>query len=129
MKKYVEVVCAVILDDHKVLATQRGYGTYKDKWEFPGGKIEKGEDCKEALVREIKEELNCLISVDKYLTSIKCDYGDFTLMMHCFLTSLKKGNVVLLEHESMKWLDVNNLDSLDWLEADRQLLKRVKEEI
>lgn len=123
--KTIEVVAAVIKEDDKILATQRGYGDYKDKWEFPGGKIEAEESPKEALIREIQEELDVLISVDKYLCTVDYDYPEFHLTMHCYVCSIAEGDLVLKEHEAARWLSKNKLYEIDWLPADVKVLNMV----
>ena len=120
--KQVEVVAAVIERDGKIFATQRGYGEYKDWWEFPGGKIEPGETQCEALKREIMEELNTEINIDKFLLTINYDYPNFHLTMHCFLCSVISGNLELLEHENARWLSPSELKSVEWLPADIEVL-------
>lgn len=120
--KQVEVVAAVIEHDGRIFATQRGYGEYKDWWEFPGGKIESGETQCEALKREIKEELNTEINIDKFLLTINYDYPNFHLTMHCFLCSVISGNLELLEHENARWLSPSELKSVEWLPADIEVL-------
>ena len=117
-KKAINVVAAIIRKDDQVFATQRGYGDYKDWWEFPGGKIEKGETPEEAIVREIKEELNTEIAVDSFLTTVEYDYEQFHLTMDCFWCSIKEGHLQLLEHEAAKWLPLNDLRQVNWLPAD-----------
>ena len=126
--KTVRVVAAVIYDDHKILATQRGYGDYKDGWEFPGGKIEPGETSRAALVREIKEELGAVVEPGKLISTIEYDYPDFHLSMDCFWCRLVSGRPVLREHEAVKWLTFAELDSVDWLPADLTLLPMIREE-
>ena len=126
--KTVRVVAAVIYDDHKILATQRGYGDYKDGWEFPGGKIEPGETSRAALVREIKEELGAVVEPGKLISTIEYDYPDFHLSMDCFWCRLVSGRPVLREHEAAKWLTFAELDSVDWLPADLALLPMIREE-
>ena len=126
--KTVRVVAAVIYDDHKILATQRGYGDYKDGWEFPGGKIEPGETSRAALVREIKEELGAVVEPGKLINTIEYDYPDFHLSMDCFWCRLVSGRPVLREHEAAKWLTFAELDSVDWLPADLTLLPMIREE-
>lgn len=121
--KTIEVVAAIITKDGKFFATQRGYGEFKDGWEFPGGKIEPGETPEEALVREIKEELNADIKVGKLVDVVEYDYPEFHLTMHCFLCELNGEHLVLLEHEAARWLLHDELDSVDWLPADRGLIK------
>ena len=116
--KTVKVVAAIIRDGDKVFATQRGYGEYKDGWEFPGGKIEPGETPQQALVREIKEELDTDIAVGDCLTTVEYDYPEFHLSMDCFLCHIKKGELTLLEHEAARWLPADDLKQVDWLPAD-----------
>ena len=120
--KNIEVVAAIILRDGKVFATQRGYGPWKDWWEFPGGKMEAGESRQEALRREIREELDAEISIDKYLTTIEWDYPEFHLTLHCYICSLISGDLTLLEHESAAWLDAKTLRDVQWLPADESLV-------
>lgn len=120
--KSIEVVAAVIERDGRIFATQRGYGEYKDWWEFPGGKIEPGETQCEALKREIMEELNTEIDIDKFLLTINYDYPNFHLTMHCFLCSVISGNLELLEHENARWLIPSELKSVEWLPADIEVL-------
>lgn len=123
--KRIEVVAAVICCEGKYFATQRGYGEFKDYWEFPGGKIEAGESREEALKREIREELDTEISVDSFLTTVECDYPDFHLTMHCFLCSVRSGHLVLKEHENAAWLSREELGSVDWLPADVEVVKKL----
>lgn len=125
--KTIEVVAAVIVRDGRIFATQRGYGDFKDMWEFPGGKIESGESREEALKREIKEELDADISVDSFLQTVEYDYPKFHLILHCFLCSLKTKKVHLLEHESSRWLSADELDSVAWLPADLSLVSSLKQ--
>lgn len=125
--KTVEVVAAIIRKDDKVLATQRGYGDFKDGWEFPGGKVEKGETPEAAIVREIQEELDVVISVESFLTTVDYDYPTFHLTMHCYICTVAEGEVCLLEHEAAKWLDASTVDTVDWLPADIEVVKAVKE--
>lgn len=132
--KYVRVVAAVIkaTNENKepiIFATQRGYGEYKDGWEFPGGKIEKGETPGEALAREIKEELDTIISVGELIDTVEYDYPAFHLSMDCFWCDLIEGNLVLKEHEAARWLTVDKLDSVDWLPADITLIDKIREEL
>ena len=116
--KIIHVVAAVVVQDGKVLSTQRGYGNYKDWWEFPGGKIEAGEMPEQALVREIREELAAEITVDKYLTTVEYDYSEFHLSMACYWCSVKEGHLTLLEHEAARWLPLDDLRQVNWLPAD-----------
>ena len=125
MKK-IEVVAAIIQKDQKIFATQRGYGEFKDGWEFPGGKIEQGETPRQALVREIKEELDTEIEVGELVYIVEYDYPQFHLTMHCFLCTIKSGDLVLKEHEAAKWLAPEDLDSVDWLPADLGLIEKLK---
>ena len=116
--RQIEVVAAIIVKDHKVFATQRGYGEWKDFWEFPGGKIDAGETPEEALRREIKEELDTEIAVGELFTTIDYDYPTFHITMHCYLCTIENGSLTLLEHEAAKWLSLDQLDSITWLPAD-----------
>lgn len=124
--KTIKVVAAIIIHEGKIFATQRGYGEFKDGWEFPGGKIEPGETPQEALVREIKEELDTEIEVKDFLETVEYDYPEFHLSMDCFFCRIKEGKLVLKEHEAAKWLTADTLDSVDWLPADRGLIKGVR---
>ena len=116
--RQIEVVAAIIVKDNKVFATQRGYGEWKDFWEFPGGKIDAGETPEEALRREIKEELDTEIAVGELFTTINYDYPTFHITMHCYLCTIENGSLTLLEHEAAKWLSLEQLDSVTWLPAD-----------
>lgn len=120
--KTINVVAAVIIDDNRIFATQRGYGQWKDWWEFPGGKIESGESPEEALRREIREELATEIIVGDLLTTVEYDYPDFHLSMQCFLCKTASGNLTLLEHEDARWLTKDELDSVNWLPADKNVI-------
>ena len=126
-KKSIHVVAAIIKQDNKIFATQRGYGDFKDKWEFPGGKMETGETPEEALVREIREELATEIHVDQYLMTVEYDYPEFHLSMDCFWCSVVSGELTLLEHEAAKWLPVNDLRQVKWLPADVEIIERIEE--
>ncbi len=125
MKK-VNVVAAIIREQDKIFATQRGYGEYKDGWEFPGGKVEEGETPEEAIVREIQEELDMEIQVVQYFMTVEYDYPSFHLSMQCFLCNIKEGTPTLLEHEDAKWLKLEDLDSVDWLPADIEVVYALK---
>ena len=125
--KQIEVVAAIIQKDGRFFATQRGYGDWKDWWEFPGGKMEAGETPEEALKREINEELSTEISVDKFLCTVEYDYPAFHLTMHCYLCSLLTEALHLNEHEAAKWLGKDELDSVKWLPADLEVVKKIKE--
>ena len=127
--KQIEVVAAIICKDDKIFATQRGYGEWKDWWEFPGGKMEVGETPEEALVREIREELSAEINVGELLTTVEYDYPKFHLTMHCYLCSLIGEALHLNEHEAAKWLAKDELDSVKWLPADLELIQTIKSRI
>ena len=121
--KTIEVVAAVIFDKHgRIFATQRGYGEWKDWWEFPGGKIEAGETPEEALRREIREELDTDILVGPLLRTIDYDYPAFHLTMHCFRCTLRHKHLTLLEHEAARWLTPAELPSVPWLPADQSFI-------
>ena len=127
--KHIEVVAAAIRDGDHVFATQRGYGDFKDWWEFPGGKIEPGETREEALVREIREELSVDILIDRFLRTVEWDYPAFHLTLHCYLCSLASGSIRLNEHEAARWLDAESIRSVKWLPADDSLLQIITNEI
>lgn len=145
--KTIKVVAAIIKQGDKIFATQRGYGEFKDGWEFPGGKVEPGETDEAALVREIKEELDADINVLEFFAPVEYDYPDFHLSMNCYVCELAgtgdeagaeidaegevgadfgTGGIVLKEHESAKWLTKEQLDSVDWLPADIDVVERLK---
>ena len=124
--KTVRVVAAIIIENDKVFATQRGYGEFKDGWEFPGGKIEPGETPEEAIVREIKEELDTEVEVTELLDTVEYDYPNFHLSMGCFICKIKSGDLVLKEHEAAKWLTKDTLGSLEWLPADMGLVGEIE---
>uniref|UniRef100_A0AB33JAB1 8-oxo-dGTP diphosphatase n=1 Tax=Prevotella sp. GTC17260 TaxID=3236796 RepID=A0AB33JAB1_9BACT len=125
--KQIEVVAAIIHDDQgRIFTTQRGYGEWKDWWEFPGGKIEAGETPEEALKREIREELSTGISADEYLCTVEYDYPKFHLTMHCYMCSLLTNTLHLNEHEAAKWLEKDELDNVRWLPADLNVIKEIK---
>lgn len=125
-RKRIEVVAAIIQNANEIFATQRGYGDFKDGWEFPGGKIEDGETPQQALVREIREELDTEIEVGKLVDVVEYDYPQFHLTMHCFLCTIKSGDLVLKEHEAAMWLTKGNLNSVNWLPADLGLIEKLK---
>ena len=122
----VEVAAAIIKDGDRYLATQRGHGDWEGWWEFPGGKLEEGEDHRQAAVREIKEELGLTIAVDTYLTSIVWYYPTFTLRMHVDLCTVEEGELNLKEHKDAKWLKLDELCSVKWLPADAKACKSLK---
>ncbi|MBQ8071487.1 MAG: (deoxy)nucleoside triphosphate pyrophosphohydrolase [Bacteroidales bacterium] len=123
--KSIEVVAAVILKDGKIFATQRGYGDFKDWWEFPGGKMEEGESPQEALTREIREELDADISVHDEIRTVEWDYPQFHLTLHCFWCSLKSEALHLNEHEAASWVGKDELMTLRWLPADKDILEEI----
>ena len=120
-------MAAIIKNEDKILATKRGYGEFINMWEFPGGKIEPGETKKQALVREIKEELNIEISVDNFALDIEYQYPNFYLFMSCFMCSIKEGSIELLEHNDGKWITKEELNTLNWLPADIDAVNYLKE--
>lgn len=124
--KHIEVVAGIIKDGDKIFATQRGYGDFKDGWEFPGGKMEPGETCEQALARELKEELAIDVNVGKFLCTVDYDYPTFHLTMHCFYCSVVGGELTLLEHEAAKWLKMTELHSVDWLPADVEVVSALE---
>lgn len=124
--KEIKVVAAIIVKDGRLLATQRGYGDYKDWWEFPGGKIEPGETPEQALKREIKEELDTEISVGDHLITVEYDYPKFHMTMGCYLCSVVSGKLTLLEHEAAKWLGPDELESVKWLPSDIEVVEKIR---
>ena len=125
--KQIQVSAAIIHGNAgRIFATQRGYGPMQGGWEFPGGKIEAGETPEEALKREISEELDTIISVEKLIDTVEWDYPTFHLTMHCYWCSLAGGSLTLKEHKAAKWLSANELDSVNWLPADKCLIERLK---
>ena len=125
--KTLHVVCAVIRKDDKIFATQRGYGEFKDGWEFPGGKIESGETPQQALKREIHEELDTEINVGDQIETVEYDYPEFHLSMQCFWCNVVSGKLILLEAEDARWLTKDTIESVDWLPADKELVQKIKE--
>ncbi len=127
MGKTIEVVAAIIHDGHgRIFATQRGYGEWKDYWEFPGGKMEPGETPEAALRREIWEELETRIVVERLVETVEWDYPAFHLTMHCYLCHVESGHLELKEHEAARWLTNAELESVEWLPADWELIKTLK---
>ena len=124
--KRIEVVAAIIRKGDRIFATQRGYGDFKDWWEFPGGKMEAGETPEEALVREIREELSTEISVEEFVCTVEYNYPKFHLTMHCYLCSLVTEALHLNEHEAAKWLAKDDLDNVRWLSADLKVIQEIK---
>lgn len=124
--KTINVVAAVIIENDRVFATQRGYGEYKDRWEFPGGKIEPGESPEFALKREISEELDTIIEVGALIKVVEYDYPNFHLSMACYQARIISGRLILREHENAKWLTKEELYSVNWLGADLEVLENVK---
>ena len=125
--KQIEVVAAIIRKEDKIFATQRGYGDFKDWWEFPGGKMEAGETPEEALKREIREELSTEIMVDEFICTVEYDYPNFHLTMHCFLCSLLTESLHLNEHEAARWLTKNDWESVKWLPADMIVIEKLRD--
>ncbi|MDE6895695.1 MAG: 8-oxo-dGTP diphosphatase MutT [Lachnospiraceae bacterium] len=125
--KTIEVAAAIITHSGRIFATQRGYGEFKDGWEFPGGKMEPGETPQQALVREIQEELDTEIEVGELVETVEYDYPGFHLTMHCFLCTIRSGDLVLKEHEAARWLTREELDDVDWLPADVAVAEKLKE--
>lgn len=127
--KNIHVSAAIIMKNNKIFVTQRGYGEFKDWWEFPGGKIEEGETPEECLKREIKEELKADINIDKYLCTVEYDYPNFHLKMECFICSLIDGHLELVEAEDAKFITNDQLDNIDFLPADLLVVKELKKSI
>ena len=125
--KTIRVVAAIIIKNEEVFATQRGYGDFKGGWEFPGGKIDAGETPEEALIREIKEELDTEVEVIELLDTVEYDYPNFHLSMDCFICNIKSGDLVLKEHEAAQWLTKETLASVNWLPADLGLIDKIRE--
>ena len=128
--KTIKVVAAVICDSFenktKIFATARGYGEFKGRWEFPGGKVEAGETPQQALIREIKEELDVKIKVGELIDTIEYDYPDFHLSMDCFWCVVVDGEIILKEAEASKWLNKDELYTVDWLPADISLIEKLQ---
>lgn len=124
--KTIDVVAAIIWQEGKILATQRGYGDFAGGWEFPGGKVEAGETPEQAIVREIREELGATIGVDSLFTVVDYDYDTFHLHMHCFRAHVENGELQLREHRAARWLDAETLDDVAWLPADVQVIDKLK---
>ena len=127
--KTIRVAAAVIRRDNRIFATQRGYGNYKDWWEFPGGKIEPGETSQEALKREILEELDTEIEVGELIDTVEYDYPEFHLSMDCFWCSIRSGSLTLLEAEDARWLTAEESGSVNWLPADLELIEKIAKEL
>ena len=128
MNKTIQVVAAIIHDSEgRIFATQRGYGDFKDYWEFPGGKMEAGETAEEALEREIWEELETRIVVERFVMTVEWDYPQFHLTMHCYLCHVESGHLELKEHEAARWLSKDELENVEWLPADLQIITLLKD--
>ncbi len=126
-KKTIRVVAAIITDGERILATQRGYGAFKGMWEFPGGKIELGEEPEQALRREIMEELQLEIDIQRFVSTVDYEYPDFMLNMDCYLCKIAGGNMNLTEHQAAKWLVPDELTSVEWLPADVELVEQLRQ--
>ncbi|MDR3291871.1 MAG: (deoxy)nucleoside triphosphate pyrophosphohydrolase [Methanobrevibacter sp.] len=124
--KELNVVAAIIKENKKILATKRGYGGFINLWEFPGGKIEKNETKEEALIREINEELNIIVNIEKFALDLACQYPDFYLYMYCYECNIKEGTIKLTEHKDARWLSKNELDSVKWIPADIKIINYLK---
>ena len=128
--KTIEVVAAIIHDSNdRIFATQRGYGDMKGGWEFPGGKVEAGESLENALKREILEELETRIQIERLVTTVEYDYPKFHLKMHCYLCNIESGNLTLKEHEAAKWLKLYDIYTVDWLPADKAVVDLLIKEL
>ena len=127
-RKHIKVAAALIRKDDMVFATERGYGSWKDWWEFPGGKLEPGESAREALAREIREELDTEIEVGEFLMTVEYDYPEFHLSMDCFWCRVTGGKLKLLEHEAAKWLPLSDLRQVRWLPADMLIVEKIEAE-
>ena len=125
-KRHIRVAAAIFRKDGKILATQRGYGNYKDWWEFPGGKIEQGETAEEALVREIREELKTEIEIEGHLMTVDYEYPEFFLTMDCFWCREAGDGMTFVEHEDARWLPMDDLWQVQWLPADFEVLKAIE---
>jgi len=123
--KTIHVVAAIIMKGGRVFATQRGYGDYKDWWEFPGGKIEDGETPEEALVREIREELHADVSVGRLIDTVEYDYPKFHLVMRCYLCELISDSFELVEHEAARWLGAEDIRTVKWLPSDIEVIEKL----
>ncbi len=127
--KSIRVTAAVIRDKDRIFATQKGYGNYKGWWEFPGGKIEQGETAEQALVREIKEELDTEVEVGDLISHVSYDYPEFHMEMDCFWCTVREGHLVLKEAEDARWLGKDELLSVKWLPADFDVLEKIAKEL
>lgn len=125
--KTIRVAAAIIVRNNRIFATQRGYGEFRDFWEFPGGKIEAGEDPRDTIKREIREELAADVTPLKHFTTVEYDYPEFHLSMDCFYATVTRGDLVLREHEAARWLEIGELDAVRWLPADRIVVEALKQ--
>lgn len=129
MRKKIFVVAAIILNSDQIIAMQRGYGEFEGFWEFPGGKIENGESQEVALKREIKEELNIEININRHFDTTDYSYPDFDITLYFYLCEIKSGRIELKEHKGKKWLGKEDLETINWLPADRKVIKKLRDEI
>lgn len=128
LMREIEVAAAIIIRDNKLLATERGYGDYKDWWEFPGGKLEAGETGEQALAREIREELDAEVRVGRLFCTVEHDYPKFHMTMYCYLCELISESITLVEHEAARWLTLDELETVKWLPSDVEIIDQLKEE-
>lgn len=124
--KTIIVAAAIIRRENQIFATQRGYGKFRGGWEFPGGKVEPGEQPTDAVLREIREELDTEVEVEELFDTVEYDYPDFHLTMYCYFCKIRSGKLRLKEHEAARWLDRETIESVPWLPADVELIRKLK---